>query len=193
MSDLPFFEFLVYFIPGIFTGLGVLLALLRLGAVNAAMLSANQALLSICLVAFFLAVGLATHVLGTYLVILLYKYTTVSPVWEVTQHFRESGAHAVIRSRVETVIGVSSVNDIDLYRYCQYYLASEGGGLWARIERLQGLSLLCRNLLVSLTIFGLGAYYYFAMWQLGLLRNALVIFGGGVLVTILLKGTVNYA
>ncbi len=45
MSDLPFFEFLVYFIPGIFTGLGGLLALLRLGAANAAMLYAHQALL----------------------------------------------------------------------------------------------------------------------------------------------------
>lgn len=193
MSDLPFFEFLVYFVPGIFTGVGVFMALLRASIINASMLSSNQALLSVCLVAFVLAAGLTTHVLGTYLVILLYKFTAVSPVWEVTQLFRDTGAHAVIRSRIESVVGVAPTDDIDLYRYCQHYLASEGGGLWARVERLQGLSLLCRNLLISLTVFGLGAYYYFEMWRLGFVRNALVALGGGALVTILLKGTLNYS
>lgn len=193
MSDLPLFEFLVYFVPGIFTAIGAGLLLLRVGVVSDKLLAGSPALTTVCLVAVAFAAGLATHVLGTYLVILLYSYLVTSPVWEVSQYFRETGAHSIIQDRVVDAVGVTPTNDLDLYWYCQYLLINQGGGLWDRVVRLQGLSLLCRNLMISLMFLGVGMYFFFSMWKLGFLRNGFVLVGGVALLFLLLKGTVNYS
>ena len=103
------------------------------------------------------------------------------------------GALAEVEARVQKITGVTPHNHIDLYRYAQYIVLREAGPVSHHVERLQGLSLLCRNLFVSGFFFFVCSYVAFRIWTLGVWKNLLFLISVGVTSAFLIKGALDYS
>lgn len=165
MIEFQVFDALVYLVPGmvLMTSFAFCLGGDALGRLT---LKPDTFLGIVAFIVLAFSIGFFVHLISGPVFVILNKVVFgISPLHHVTDVFTERQDMLVLKAGLEKQLGVETDDFTDLYRYATYAVISSDNPLANRIDRLQSLALMSRNLTITVPAAALVFFAGMRLWQ----------------------------
>ncbi|MEM9581806.1 MAG: hypothetical protein AAGA08_01715 [Pseudomonadota bacterium] len=165
MIEFQVFDALVYLVPGVILVASVVLCL-RKESIESLSLQPDTFLGIVVFGVAAFSAGFVIHLISGPLFVFLNKALFgLSPLHHATDVFVERQDLPRLKSELEEHLGITTDDFTDLYRYATYAVISSDNPLASRIDRLQSLALMSRNLTATVPIASVLAFCGLRLWN----------------------------
>lgn len=171
MVEVRIFDALVYLVPGIILMCSIFICLDRNQIEKYALQSDTFLGIVFFAVAAFSA-GFVIHLISGPIFVIINKVLFgFSPLHHATDVFAERHDLAKLKIKLENKLGIQADDFTDLYRYATYAVISSENPLANRVDRLQSLALMSRNLTVTVPLAAGTVFLIKQLWRRGTWRT----------------------